>query len=64
MVSLFTLALTLLLAYELFLCPMPDEETLQEEGLTEDDIARTSTFNIALCIIAIIVVNVVNLLIF
>ena len=56
------LVFILCLAYILFLEPMPDEETLQEEGYDQDRFARDTVFNIAFCIIGLAIVNLFDLI--
>ena len=48
------------LVYELFLSPVPDEETLREENIDEEEYAKTSVGNIAFCIIGLFLTNLVT----
>ena len=50
------------LVYEIFLSPVPDEETLREENVDLDEYAKTSVTNIALCLIGIFLTSVVTII--
>ena len=50
------------LVYELFISPMPDEETLREENISLDEYAKTSVRNIALCLIGLFLTSLVTII--
>lgn len=50
------------LVYELFISPMPDEETLREENMDLDEYAKISVTNIAICLIGLFLTSLVTII--